>query len=246
MSKAGTDLFSMSDHVLVCGYGSTGKFVARDLADEGMPLVVVDKASERVSLAQEDGHLTLLGDVLEPEVLAEAGIDRARGVIFVLPSESDNLFATMTARDLNKDLFIVARYSSPHARDKLIRAGADRAVNPLEETGRRIGGEILRPAVMDLMAIFSKDTDTSNEVRVREVTIEAGSQLVGRSLKQADIRAKMGIMVIAMRKAGDDTRFNPDPERPFAIGDVLVCMGRLSMLRELHAMAQGEGRGGAR
>ena len=236
-----TDLFSTNDHVLVCGYGSTGKFVASDLAAEGMPLVVVDKSSERVSLAEGDGHLALLGDVLEPEVLKEAGIERARGVVLVLPSESDNLFAVMTARDLNPDLFIVARYFSPHASDKLIRAGADRAVNPLEETGRRIGGEIMRPAVMDLLSIFSKEreTDSANEVRVREVTIDRASELVGQSLKDTDLRARLDIMVIAMRKEGDSTRFNPDPDRPFEAGDVLVCMGRLSMLRELLAIAQG-------
>ncbi len=234
------DLFSTSDHVVVCGYGSTGQFVARDLKSEGVPLVVVDKSAERISLAAEDGHLTLLGDVLAPEVLKEAGIERARGVIFVLPSESDNLFATMSARELNPDIFIIARHSSDHARDKLLRAGADRAVNPLEETGRRIGDEIVRPAVIDLMRIFVEDADPENDdVRVREVKIEPGSALVGQSLKDADIRAKMDIMVIAMRKAGASTRFNPDPDRPITAGDVLVCMGRLSMLRELHAMAQG-------
>jgi voltage-gated potassium channel len=234
------DLFTTNDHVVVCGYGSTGIFVARDLAAEGLPLVVVDRASERVSLAEGDGHLALLGDVLVPEVLKEAGIERARGIIFVLPSESDNLFATMSARELNPDIFIIARHNSHHAKDKLLRAGADRAVNPLEETGRRIGDEIVRPAVIDLMRIFAVDHDTDrDEVRVREVKIESTSQLVGQSLKDAEIRARMDIMVIAMRKAGDSTRFNPDPERPMTVGDVLVCMGRLSMLRELHAMAQG-------
>jgi voltage-gated potassium channel len=234
------EIFSTSDHVIVCGYGSTGTFVARDLKTEGVPLVIVDKSAERTSIAQEDGHLAVLGDVLVPEVLNEAGIERARGVIFVLPSESDNLFATMSARELNPDIFIIARHSSDHAKDKLLRAGADRAVNPLEETGRRIGSEIVRPAVIDLMRIFTDETDSeTDDVRVREVKIEAGSPLIGRSLKEADIRATMDIMVIAMRKTGASTRFNPDPARPMAAGDVLVCMGRLSMLRELHAQAQG-------
>jgi voltage-gated potassium channel len=233
------ELFSTSDHVVVCGYGSTGKFAARDLAAEGVRVVVVDRAAERVSLAREDGHMSLLGDVLVPEVLREAGVERARGIIFVLPSESDNLFATMSAREQSPDIFILARYSSPHAADKLLRAGADRAVNPSEETGRRIGDEIVRPAIVDLMRIFSEESSESDEVRVREVKIDAGSGLVGQSLKDAEIRARLDIMVIAMRKTGDQTRFNPDPDRPFEAGDVLVCMGRLSMLRELHLLAQG-------
>jgi len=232
-------LFAINDHVIVCGYGSTGQFAARDMAAEGMNIVVVDRATERVSMAEGDGHVALLGDVLDPDVLKEAGIERARGVIFVLPSESDNLFATMTARELNPDVFIIARHTSSHAREKFLRAGADRAVNPFEETGRMIGNEFLRPAVVDLMRIFTRDSEEDDEVRVREITVQEGSSLVGRSLKDADIRARFDIIVIAMRKAGDSTRFNPDPDRPFAVGDVLVCMGRLAKLRELHDMGRG-------
>jgi voltage-gated potassium channel len=232
-------LLSINDHVIVCGYGSTGQFVAKDLSAEGLSVVVLDRATERVRQAEEDGHVALLGDVLAPEVLKEAGIERARGIIFVLPSESDNLFATMTARELNPDVFIIARHTSSHAREKFLRAGADRAVNPFEETGRLIGNEFLRPAVVDLMRIFTREPDSDDEVRVREITIEAGSQLVGQSLKEAEIRPRMDIIVIAMRKAGDSTRFNPDPDHKFAPGDVLVCMGRLAKLRELHEMGRG-------
>lgn len=234
-----SQLIAINDHVIVCGYGSTGQFVARDLGAEGLQVVVVDRATERVSLAEGDGHLALLGDVLDPEVLKEAGIERARGVIFGLPAESDNLFATMTARELNPDVFIIARHTSSHAREKFMRAGADRAVNPFEETGRLIGNEFLRPAVVDLMRIFTHESDAEDEVRVREITVQMGCSLVGQSLKDADIRARYDVIVIAMRKVGDSTRFNPDPSRPFEPGDVLVCMGRINSLRELHDMGRG-------
>ena len=232
-------LFSISDHVIVCGYGSTGQFVAKDLGAEGMTIVVVEKTTERASLAEGDGHLTLVGDVLDPMVLQEAGVERARGIVFSLPEEADNLFATMTARELNPDIFIIARHSSPHAKDKLVRAGADRTVNPFEETGRLIGNEFMRPAVTELMRIFSREENTEDEVRVREVTVDGSSPLVGQSLKDAGIRSRFDVMVIAMRKAGDSTRFNPDPERPFEAGDVLVCMGKLAKLRELHDLGRG-------
>lgn len=234
-----SQLISLSDHVIVCGYGTTGQFTARDLSDEGMSVLVVDKTTERVSVAEDDGHSGLVGDVLDPNVLKEAGVERARGIVLGLPSESDNLFATMTARELNPDVFIIARYSSSHAREKFLRAGADRTVNPFEETGRFIGNEFMRPAVNDLMRIFSEEEQTDDEVRVREITVEGGSSLVGKSLKDADIRAKYDTIVIAMRKVGDSTRFNPDPDRPFEPGDVLVCMGRIAKLRELHDLGRG-------
>ena len=235
-----TGLFSISDHVIVCGYGATALAVTKDLAAEGVALVVVDKVAEQVSGAETDGHATLCGDVLDPEVLKEAGVERARGILILLSSESDNLFATMTARELNPDIFIIARYTSAHAKDKLFRAGADRAVNPFQDGTKRIGSEFVRPAVMDLMRIFSQAaTDSESEVRVREVTIEEGSTLVGRSLRDAEIRGRFDVIVIAMRKAGDSTRFNPDPGRLFEAGDVLVCMGRLASLKQLHDLGRG-------
>jgi voltage-gated potassium channel len=234
-----TGLLSINDHVILCGYGTTGQLVARDLAEQGVSVVVVDKATEMSHLAEEDGHIALQGDVLDPDVLKEAGIERARGVILLLPSESDNLFATMTARELNPDVFLIATHTSDHARAKFVRAGADRVVNPFEKSERKIGAEFVRPAVMDLLRIFSQDVDTGSEVRVREITVDKGSPLVGKSLKEADIRAKLDIIVIAMRHTGDSTRFNPDPARPLAVGDVMVCMGRLAQLKELHEMGRG-------
>jgi voltage-gated potassium channel len=234
-----TGLLSINDHVIVCGYGATGQIVARDLREEGVTVVVVDRAAETVSKAEDDGLLALTGDVLDPEVLKEAGTDRARGVILLLPSESDNLFATMTARELNPEVFIIASHSSAHAKNKFLRAGADRVVNPYEKGARRIGAEFVRPAVMDLMRIFAQDTSAGSEVRVREITIEHGSPLVGQSLKEADIRARLDIIVIAMRHAGTSTRFNPDPSRPLAVGDVMVCMGRLTQLKQLHELGRG-------
>jgi voltage-gated potassium channel len=235
-----TGLFSISDHVIVCGYGSTAQAVARDLTTEGVPIVVVDKSAEQISLAESDGHATLLGDVLDPEVLKEAGVERARGSLILVPSESDSLFAVMTTRELSPDIFIIARYTSAHARDKLFRAGADRAVNPFDGGTNRIGAEFVRPAVMDLMRIFSEATsDSESEVRVREITLAPQSSLVGQSLREADVRAQLDIIVIAMRKAGDSTRFNPDPARIFEAGDVLVCMGRLASLKTLYDMGRG-------
>ncbi len=234
-----TGLISLNDHVIVCGYGETGQAVVADLRNEGVSVVVVDRDPNRVSRAESDGHLSMLGDVLEPEVQKEAGVERARGILLLLPGESDNLFAVMTARELNPDVFIIARHQTSHARDKFVRAGADRVVNPFEETGRPIGAEFVKPAVMDLMRIFAEAADGGSEVRVREVTIEPGSNLVGKSLRDADIRAKYDTIVIAMRKSGDSTRFNPDPGRAFEPGDVIVCMGRLDSLRALHDLGRG-------
>ncbi len=235
-----TDLMSLSDHVIVCGYGGTAQAVCQDLMAEGVPQIVVDKSAERASLAETDELPCIHGDVLDPEIMKEAGIERARGMIILLPSESESLFGTMTARELNPDLFIIARYTSAHARNKLIRAGADRAVNPFEDGTKAFGSQFVRPAVMDLMRIFSQDPEVAeSEVRVREVTLERGSPLLGKSLKDADIRARHDIIVIAMRKAGDSTRFNPDPVRVFEEGDVLVCMGKLANLKQLNELGRG-------
>jgi len=231
-------LFSIDDHVILCGYGATGQIVARDLRAEGVKVVVLDKSVEAVRRAEDDGHVAVVGDVLDPDALKEAGAERARGLLLLLPSESDNLFATMTARDLNPDVFIIASYSSAHAKSKFLRAGADRVVSPFEKSERKIGAEFVRPAVTDLMRIFAEEKDADQEVRVREITIEAGSPLVGKSLRAADIRARLDILIIAMRPGGESARFNPDPNRPLAVGDIMVCMGRLAQLKQLLELAR--------
>ena len=120
-----TGLFSINDHVIVCGFGSTGELVAKDLAEQGVGVVVIDKSAEAASLAEEHGHQPLHGDVLDPDVLQEAGIDRARGVILLLPSESDNLFATMTARELNPDIFIIAERLQQRTRAQNFHDGSE-------------------------------------------------------------------------------------------------------------------------
>ena len=231
-------LFSIDDHVILCGYGSTGQLVGRDLREAAVKVVVLDKSTEAVRRAEDDEFTAVVGDVLDPDALKEAGIERARGIILLLPSESDNLYATMTARDLNPDIFIIATHISAHAKNKFLRAGADRVVNPFEKAERKIGAEFVRPAVTDLMRIFAEEKSADEEVRVREITIEAGSPLVGKSLREADIRAKLDILIIAMRLGGASTRFNPDPQRPLAVGDVMVCMGRLAQLKALHDLGR--------
>jgi len=236
-------LLGVDDHVVVCGYGQTGRSVAKDLAAEGVTVVVIERSAELVSRAETDGHHSVLGDALDPESLKEAGVERARGVVLTIPSDSDNLLATMTARELNPDVFIIARTQTNHVKLKLQRVGANRVVNPFDRTGPRIGTEFIRPAVMDLMRIFSESPEADAEVRVREVSVQPGSALHGRSLRELDIRAKLDVIVIAMRREGDDTRFNPDPDRAIEAGDVLVCMGRLASLKTLAEM--GRARDGA-
>src|SRR6185295_6056275 len=125
-------LFSIDDHVILCGYGSTGQLVGRDLREAAVKVVVLDKSTEAVRRAEDDEFTGVVGDVLDPDALKEAGIERARGIILLLPSESDNLYATMTARELNPDVFIIATHISAHAKNKFLRAGADRVVNPFE------------------------------------------------------------------------------------------------------------------
>ena len=230
-------LFSIDDHVIVCGYGATGQLVASGLREQGVQVVALDKSTEAVRRAEDDGLVAVVGDVLAPDALKEAGIERARGVIFLLPSESDNLFAVMSARELNPNVFIIASHTSAHAKTKFQRAGADRVVNPFEKSERKVGAEFMRPAVTDLMRIFAEEKVADQEVRVRDVTVQPGCRLVGQSLRDADIRARLDILIIAMRHGGESARFNPDPTRKLAAGDVMVCMGRLVQLKKLLELA---------
>jgi voltage-gated potassium channel len=125
----------MSDHYLICGFGRVGHLVARDLAEAGVPFVVIDDNPEMIEQLEQSGHLYLEGRGSDDHVMHEAGIERARGVIACVDSDAENIFITLTARGMCPGVEIVARASEEASEQKLLRAGADDIVSPYKASG---------------------------------------------------------------------------------------------------------------
>jgi voltage-gated potassium channel len=229
--RAARMLEQIKDHFIVCGYGRIGSIIAAELHQQGVPLAVIERDPERVRQAIDRGWLALEADASREEVLARAGIHRARGLITAVGTDAENVFTVLTARVMRPDLFIIARVESDDAEHKLRRAGADRVISPYQIGATQMVQTALRPAVVDFfhLATSSERLDLSME----QVHIKDDSVLINRSIVDAGIRQKFGVIVVGIKRAGGTMEFNPAPEAIMRAGDELVVLGRTENVKAL-------------
>jgi voltage-gated potassium channel len=221
-------------HYIVCGYGRMGKIICRELKAKHVPFVAIEKNGDFVGMHED--ILGISGDATNDDVLREAGIERAKGLISVLPTDALNLYVVLSARELNTDLHIVARAGEEGSEKKLLRAGADKVVSPYHIGGLRIAHTVLRPAVVDFIEFATK---TGNiELQMEEVTVPEGSGLVGQSLDQCGIGRELGVIVVGIKRGTGEMRFNPTSRSTIKAGDTLIALGEISKLKVLEDMSR--------
>lgn len=222
----------LKDHYIIAGYGRTARPVVEGLLAENVALVVVERDAAIAKELHDAGLLHIQGDATDEEVLAQAGIERAKGLLALLPSDPENLYLTISAASLNPQARIVARGSDDKAVAKLRRAGASEVVSPYQMAGQRVMHAILRPNVLEFMEL-AHDRSFLN-LSLEEVPIEAASALAGQTIAGAQIRRKAGAIIVAIRHEGrPDMTFNPGPDEVLRAGDILVALGRPEDLRSL-------------
>ena len=228
-------LDNLQDHFIVCGFGRMGEIIAGEFKRQGVPFVIIERNPERMHLAMELGFLAVEADASNEEVLRRVGIARARGFIAAVSTDAENVYAVLSARLLKPDLFIVGRAESEDSRIKLKRAGADRVISPYHLGGLQLAQTALRPAVVDFVQLATSSDNM--DLNLEQVHIEEGSSLAGRSLIDASLRQRFGVVVVGIRRADGRMDFNPEPETSMRPGDDLVVLGRAGSLRELETAA---------
>ena len=223
----------LKDHYIICGHGRLGRIIARQLSHAGIPLVVVESDPAIISKVEAQGYTFIAGDATREEVLLEAGIERAKGLVAVLHSDAGNVYITLTARSLNPRLFIVARGEEPGSQQKLLRAGADKVESPYEMGGRKMAHTILRPTVTTLMELAMQE---GVEWSMEEIGVREGSPLVGVPLINTGIRKDLNVIVVAMKRGDGTLLFNPTPQTVLQGGDTLIMVGMRHNLEKLEAM----------
>jgi len=218
----------IKDHFIVCGFGRMGQQIVKDLLRENVPHVVIEKNPEQLPKLIAQDIPFIEGNASDDKSLKAAGIDEARGLITVAPSDEDNVFITLSARALNPKLFIVARSIQEENEDKLKMAGADRVMSPYVLGGRRMALAVLRPNVLDFLDV-AMHTDSVN-ITIEELKIKADSGLIGKSIAEADLQHKSGVMIVALRKASRKMIANPSPEEILSEGDILILVGASEQL----------------
>jgi voltage-gated potassium channel len=217
---------SHSDHYIICGFGRVGRQVARDLRAAGAKHVVIDDNPDNREAAEAVGVAYIESEPADDEILSEAGIERAKGIIACVDSDAENIFIALTARELRDDILIIARASAEDSEKKLLRAGADRVISPYKTSGAEMARVALHPQVAGAFEVA--------DFRMEEIEVSPNCEGVGRKLE--DVRGTS--MVVALQRVGGRLEPQPAPDTVIGAGDKLIALGTPDALGRLEELFQ--------
>jgi voltage-gated potassium channel len=212
----------LEDHYVICGFGKVGRPVAEGLATNGFPFVVVESTPEVGDQLADLGFLHLIGDATDESVLERAGVKNARTLLTLLPSDADNLYVTITARDLNPDIKVISRATDRSGEVRLKRAGASDVVSPARIAGLRVLQAAVNPTAVEFMEIVTHQQ--ALQLSLADIEITENSELSGRTIAECGIRGRYGVIIVAVKRESG-MLFNPDPGTTITPGDVLLVLG---------------------
>lgn len=220
----------LDEHFIVCGYGRIGSIVVREILNEGHSVVVIEQDHELITRMEDEGILCLKGDATKDETLLEANLEKAKALITALSDEAANVYVTLTVRQLNPDIQIIARADeTPHIQ-RLELAGANKVVMPNVIGGVRMAQNVLRPTVTNFLELAMRG---NIDLQMEEVMVSAQSEFSGKDLIASEIRPRFNVMVVAIKKYTGDMIFNPAASEVMEGGDTLLVVGRTSDLEKL-------------
>ncbi len=233
--KKATD--QLSDHFIICGYGRMGATLCEYLHRRGQSFVVVDENPDLMTEEMKtDGWLFIEGDATHDDVLTEAGVERARGLTTVLPTDADNLYVVLSARLLSADLQIVARGIDDRAAEKMMKAGATRVINPLASGATRMARLMLSPSIENFVEVAESH---GIEWEIADVQVPTNSPLVHQLISETPLR-DAGIILLGVCKESGDTHFPPPADLTIESGDSLFAFGRSEKMSAFPALLDGD------
>ncbi len=232
--KVRNTIKSLKDHVLVCGFGRNGMQAAERLKAYNRPFVVIERDKEIIE-KHEDDVLFVEGDANEDEVLKQGGIERAQYLIAALPDDAANLFVVLTARQLNKDLFIISRASQVASQKKLTLAGADKVIMPDKIGGDHMASLVVMPDLitfMDKLSMVGRHTTNLEEVAIEDFA----DQVECNSLRDLDLRRKTGCTIIGYIDPDGKYIINPEADMQLQPKSKVIVLGRPEQIQKLNEM----------
>lgn len=239
--KMESKLAKMNGHYILCGAGETGEVIINEFKKNNIQFVIIEKDPHRCELFLEQGLMILNGDATEEETLQKANIQSAKGLITTLSSDVDNVFVVLTARTMNRELYIISRSIDKHAPDKLKKAGANKTISANEIGGRRMAAQMLKPSVVSFLEIVTSINDV--QLDLQDVVIGEHSEMMGKELRELKIPDRFGLVVIATKKVGQiNMILNPKSDLVLNSGDVILVLGNDMQVNELRKIADDDGK----
>ncbi|MEJ2537636.1 MAG: potassium channel protein [Calditrichia bacterium] len=228
-------LSTLENHYIICGYGRMGKKICQELEENKAKFVVIEKNPTEIENLRIKDYLFVEGDATDDDILTQAGIKKAKGMVAVLHTEAENVFTTLSSRALHPKIFIVARAVEEETESKLLKAGANRVVKPYEIGGHRMTQVLLRPGVVDFIDIIAREKRI--DLHIEEIEVKDGSILVGQTLAQSPIRNKLNIIIVAIFQADGKVTYNPQSNTVIQKDNKLIVIGEEKNIQQLITMA---------
>jgi voltage-gated potassium channel len=225
---------AQKEHHIICGYGRVGSAVCETLLSKGLDVVVVERDPDRVSKLHEMDLLHVEGDATDEENLIKAGVEHARGLVAALKTDSENVYVTLSARQLNPKLFIMARAGEEQAEKKMLAAGADKVVCPYRMGAHRMAQTILSPTVTDFLDLTLMDA--SRDIQMEEIPVDRSSKLAHVALQDSGIRQEFDLILVAVKKPTGEMLFNPSSTTELEAGDTVITIGETENLERLRRL----------
>jgi voltage-gated potassium channel len=225
------EMDALQDHVIICGFGRIGQVLARQLLEVGERFVILEHDSENVAIAQDQNYLVYDGNPSDEVALEKVGIKRAKVLATVVPDDANNVFITLTARELNPNLLILARGELASTEKKLRLAGANQVVSPATVSGLRMANLIVQPSGQDLLGQTEELTYLNEllspiDIQMAELRISGDSLMIGRTIRELEVRAKGAFIVIGLRRPNDPILIQTTQSLMLDRGDTVVILGR--------------------
>lgn len=228
--KLGKQISELAGHYIVCGFGRIGEVICKELADEHIPFLVIEKG-DKIELLEKMQYLHIVGDATADEVLLQAGLMKARGLATAVSSDADNVFITLTAKGLRPDIFVLSRAADLKNESKLLRAGASRVICPYNMGGTKMAQILKKPTVVDFLDTAMMSGDLG--LKLEEALVQPTSILVGQTLINSNLRRDFGVIIVAIKKANNEMVFNPGPLSLIEANDVIVAIGKQDDMRKM-------------
>ena len=218
------NISKLRNHYIICGYGRMGAVIARELDDKNQKFLIIENNEQKVEIIRSKGMLCINGDATSDEILQNAQIDKAAGVAVVLDTDQENLFVTMTIKTTNPDIFLLSRCAKEHNESKLLRAGANKVINPYKAGGHRMAEMLYKPQVEDSISVVSPKHSDLN-LTLDEISLKNCNEYDNVTINESKISENYDVNIVGIIKDNGESIINPEPDTLLNTNDIILLIG---------------------